>query len=539
MAVVETIRIEGDGSGFEQTINELNEEVKDLNKSVKNVGTTAEKSFDKAEKAVEGVEKQVKETGKSVKDLLKNITALGVVTKLADAASEAFTQNQKVVDVLNTGLFAAQLAVSNLIDYFTGGKKSLREALSGVIQQARELVELQKAAQLAEVQRIKLQFEYQTLAEQARQFRDDELLSIDKRIEANKLLNDILTEQLAKEKESVGAKIAAAEAEYNRIANTENLVALEQARVELIDIEERIIGQTSEYLMNQRSLERERLDLQKQINEAQALELETGLKNYSQTTDLLIASYSFRVKNERELAEEEYERYQKAYYARIFFLNEQIAAAQEAGQTENAQYQSLLDEKYQLDVEYFERNRDLANQRREFDLQSISDAVQTTQQAISAISAFYDARYANDEKNAEKAFNIQKKLSIAQAVVQGVEGVINAYATAQKSPLTSIFPAYPAIAAGTAAAFAASQVALISSQQYQSAGAGGYDSGASTPSVPSQPAQFNLVSRSGDNILVESLAAQFEKPMKAYVVSGEVISGTELDRRRIRTATFG
>ena len=539
MAVVETIRIEGDGSGFEQTINELNEEVKGLNKSVKNVGTTAEKSFDKAEKAVEGVEKQVKETGKSVKDLLKNITALGVVTKLADAASEAFTQNQKVVDVLNTGLFAAQLAVSNLIDYFTGGKKSLREALSGVIQQARELVELQKAAQLAEVQRIKLQFEYQTLAEQARQFRDDELLSIDKRIEANKLLNDILTEQLAKEKESVGAKIAAAEAEYNRIANTENLVALEQARVELIDIEERIIGQTSEYLMNQRSLERERLDLQKQINEAQALELETGLKNYSQTTDLLIASYSFRVKNERELAEEEYERYQKAYYARIFFLNGQIAAAQEAGQTENAQYQSLLDEKYQLDVEYFERNRDLANQRREFDLQSISDAVQTTQQAISAISAFYDARYANDEKNAERAFNIQKKLSIAQAVVQGVESVINAYATAQKSPLTSIFPAYPAIAAGTAAAFAASQVALISSQQYQSAGAGGYDSGASTPSVPSQPAQFNLVSRSGDNILVESLAAQFEKPMKAYVVSGEVISGTELDRRRIRTATFG
>jgi hypothetical protein len=539
MAVVETIRIEGDGSGFEQTVNQINEEVKDLNKNVKNVGATADKSFEKAEKAVKDVEKEVKNTGDGIKDLIKNITALGVITRLTDAASEAFTQNQKVVDVLNTGLFAAQLAVSNLIDYFTGGKKSLREALSGVTQQARELVELQKAAQLAEVQRIKLQFEYQTLAEQARQFRDDELLSIDKRIEANKLLNDILTEQLAKEKESVGAKIAAAEAEYNRIANTENLVALEQARVELIDIEERIIGQTSEYLMNQRSLERERLDLQKQINEAQALELETGLKNYSQTTDLLIASYSFRVKNERELAEEEYERYQKAYYARIFFLNAQIAAAQEAGQTENAQYQSLLDEKYQLDVEYFERNRDLANQRREFDLQSISDAVQTTQQAISAISAFYDARYANDEKNAERAFNIQKKLSIAQAVVQGVESVINAYATAQKSPLTGIYPAYPAIAAGTAAAFAASQVALISSQQYQSAGAGGYDSGASTPSVPSQPAQFNLVSRSGDNILVESLAAQFEKPMKAYVVSGEVISGTELDRRRIRTATFG
>jgi hypothetical protein len=539
MAVVETIRIDGDSTQFDAAVKDLISNINQLNKSIDKVGTEAKQSFNQAEAAVKGVKDEVKETGRGIKDLIRNFGSLAILTKATDAASEAFTQNQKIVDLLNTGVFTVQIAVSNLIDYFTGGKKSLREALSGVTQQARELVELQKEAQLAEVQRIKLQFEYQTLAEQARQFRDDELLSIDKRIEANKLLNDILTEQLAKEKESVGAKIAAAEAEYNRIANTENLVALEQARVELIDIEERIIGQTSEYLMNQRSLERERLDLQKQINEAQALELETGLKNYSQTTDLLIASYSFRVKNERELAEEEYERYQKAYYARIFFLNGQIAAAQEAGQTENAQYQSLLDEKYQLDVEYFERNRDLANQRREFDLQSISDAVQTTQQAISAISAFYDARYANDEKNAEKAFNIQKKLSIAQAVVQGVEGVMNAYATAQKSPLTGIFPAYPAIAAGTAAAFAASQVALISSQQYQSAGAGGYDSGASTPSVPSQPAQFNLVSRSGDNILVESLAAQFEKPMKAYVVSGEVISGTELDRRRIRTATFG
>jgi hypothetical protein len=539
MAVVETIKIEGDGSGFEQSIEDLNKSINELNNSIKVVGNTADKSFDKAEKAAEGVEKQVKDTGKSVTDLIKNITALGVVTKVADAASEAFTGNQKVVDVLNTGLFAAQLLVSNLIDYFTGGKSSLREAFSGVLDQASELVELQKAAQLAEVQRIKLQFEYQTLAEQARQLRDDELLSIDERLAANKLLNDILTEQLAKEKEAVGAKIAAAQAEYNRIQNTENLVALEQARVELIDIEERIIGQTSEYLMNQRSLERERLDIQKQINEAKAQEAETGVKNNAALTDLEVRSFKFRVQNERELAEEEYARYEEAYNIRVQFLNQQIAAAQAAGQTENAQYQQLLDEKFQLDQEYFDRNRDLANRRRELNLQAVSDAVMTTQQAISAISAFYDARYANDEENAEKAFNIQKKLSVAQAVVQGVESVMNAYATAQKSPLTAVFPAYPVVAAGAAGAFAASQVALIQSQQFQAAGGGGYSNYDSGASVPSQPANFNIVSRSGENILVESIASQFQKPIKAYVVSGEVISGTELDRRRVRTATFG
>lgn len=538
MAVVETIRIEGDGSGFEQTVNELNSEVKDLNKNVKGVGDTAQKSFDKAEKAVEAVEQQVKETGKSVTDLIKNITALGVVTKLTDAAGEAFTQNQKVADALNTGLFAAQLLVSNLIDYFTGGKKSLREAFSGILDQSRELIKLQKEAQLADVRRLKTQLQFQTLAEEERQKRDDELLSIEKRIEASEKLRKILEDQLTQEALAVEAKIAAARAEVARIDNIENQVALEQALTEEVDLRERIRGQETEYLMSQRSLERERLELQKQINESQAVQAETLLQmDFSQ--GVWIARNEEAIENQRSLAEEEYERYKNGYKIRVDFLDKQIQAARLAGQIENAQYQSLLDERYQLELEFSDKTKELANQRREFNLQAVSDAVQTTQQAISAIGAFYDARYANDEKNAKKAFEIQKKLSIAQAVVQGVESVINAYATAQKSPLTAVVPAYPAIAAGTAAAFAASQVALISSQQYQAAGAGGYDSGAGTPSVPSQPANFNLVGSYGENILVSSLAEQFQNPIRAYVVSGDVVSGAELDRRRIRTATFG
>ena len=539
MAVVETIRIDGDSSQFDAAVKDLISGINQLNKSIDKIGPEAKQSFGQAETAVKGVKEEVKETGKSVRDLIKNITALGVVTKLTDAASEAFTGNQKVVDTLNTGLFSAQILVSNLIDYFSGGGGSLADAFRGVTSQAKELVDLQNQSKLAEVDRIRLQFEYQTLAEKARQLRDDELSSIDERISKNDLLNDILIEQLAEEGKMVQVKIDAAQAEVNRLDNIENQVALSQALTEEFDIQERILSQTSEYLSNQRSLERERLELQKQINERKAIEAETGVKQFEdeQAQDMVI--YGFKVRTEKELAEMEYERYYNGYQIRKDFLIQQIQDAQAAGQTENAQYQSLLDEKYQLDVEYFERSRDLANQRREFNLQALSDAVKTTGQAIDAISAFYEARYANDEENAEKAFNIQKKLSIAQAVVQGVESVVNAYATAQKSPLTTIFPAYPVVAAGAAAAFSASQVALISNQQYQSASAGGsssYDSGAS---VPSQPANFNIVSKSGNNILMESIASQFDKPMKAYVVSGEVISGTELDRRRIRTATFG
>ncbi len=57
-------------------------------------------------------------------------------------------------------------------------------------------------------------------------------------------------------------------------------------------------------------------------------------------------------------------------------------------------------------------------------------------------------------------------------------------------------------------------------------------------SMPSLPPQFNIVGQSGTNQLLEGIAGTFDQPVRAYVVSGEVLSGSQLDRQRIRTATF-
>ena len=119
--------------------------------------------------------------------------------------------------------------------------------------------------------------------------------------------------------------------------------------------------------------------------------------------------------------------------------------------------------------------------------------------------------------------------------MSGILAVQNAYKTAQGSPYTLLNPAYPFIQAGLAGAFAAAQVASIAKTQFDSQDA---SSLTTSTSSPSQPAQFNIVGQSGTNQLVEGLAGQFDKPIRAYVVSGEVISGSELDRRRLRTATF-
>jgi hypothetical protein len=60
-----------------------------------------------------------------------------------------------------------------------------------------------------------------------------------------------------------------------------------------------------------------------------------------------------------------------------------------------------------------------------------------------------------------------------------------------------------------------------------------------TPTVPSQAPQFNIVGQSGINQLAESIGGQFQQPIRAYVVGQDVTTSQQLQRQRIRTATFG
>jgi hypothetical protein len=61
----------------------------------------------------------------------------------------------------------------------------------------------------------------------------------------------------------------------------------------------------------------------------------------------------------------------------------------------------------------------------------------------------------------------------------------------------------------------------------------------STPTAPSQPPQFNIVGQGGVNQLAQSIGGQFNQPIRAYVVGGDVTTSQQLQRQRVRTATFG
>ena len=132
---------------------------------------------------------------------------------------------------------------------------------------------------------------------------------------------------------------------------------------------------------------------------------------------------------------------------------------------------------------------------------------------------------------------IAKAVSVAQATMSGYEGVVNAYKTAQKSPITVFFPGYPVVQAGLAGAFAAMQIKKILSVQKPTAGGGGSSNmsvgGGSSAPTP----QFNVVGNSGINQITATIGQQ--QPIQAYVVANNVTTAQAMNRNIIENASIG
>ncbi len=144
---------------------------------------------------------------------------------------------------------------------------------------------------------------------------------------------------------------------------------------------------------------------------------------------------------------------------------------------------------------------------------------------------------------AGKDSKVGKAMAIASATVSGYEGVQNAYTTAQKSPITTFFPAYPVVQAALAGAVAIKNIAAIKS--IDSTGKSGTTapptSGGRTsaPPVPSIPPAFNVVGASGTNQLAEAIGEQEQQPVQAYVVANDVTTAQSMDRNIVEGASIG
>ena len=132
--------------------------------------------------------------------------------------------------------------------------------------------------------------------------------------------------------------------------------------------------------------------------------------------------------------------------------------------------------------------------------------------------------------NAEQSFKVGKSLSLAQATIAAIEATQNAFKTAQASPITTVFPAYPFIMAGSAAAVGAANIAKIASMRFNKdggpppgvtppSGGGGGGMGGGSTNAPALDLSF-----------INGQTNQ-PQPLQAYVLATNVSSAQEANEK--------
>jgi len=133
-------------------------------------------------------------------------------------------------------------------------------------------------------------------------------------------------------------------------------------------------------------------------------------------------------------------------------------------------------------------------------------------------------------------FQKSKAIATANVIVDAAQAAVGIFnsRTSLPEPFASINRGvqYAALAATTFAAIRNINAA-------QPTGGGSPPAAVTSPSAPSQPPQFNIVGQGGVNQLAQSIGGQFNQPIRAYVVGGDVTTSQQLQRQRVRTATFG
>ena len=148
----------------------------------------------------------------------------------------------------------------------------------------------------------------------------------------------------------------------------------------------------------------------------------------------------------------------------------------------NAELEKALTEQQGLDIKAIEdkfrdakAEADKETKDKEIaDAQEVKDAkVQMATDSIDAIMNLTSAFAKDNEKSQKRAFEINKKLQIAQALMQTYQGVQAIFAARAASPESILFPAAPFIAASIALATGLANVQNIRKQQFSGGSAGG------------------------------------------------------------------
>jgi hypothetical protein len=447
----------------------------------------------------------VKNLGNAIKDffIVRMQSALDTLGYLGSAISKVFSGDFKgaVEDAKSAG--------KELLDVVTGQEDSfdklapkVKAYVSETVKAAQANVELGKQAEIAAVRQQGIIESFDLQAEKLRQVRDEERNTIDERIEANNKLKATLDEQEEAMLKQVDLQIRAAQAEYDKNQNQENTIRLLEAQQEKEAVLAQIAGFRSEQLSNDLALNREKLELEQSISDAEA---ERAINEATFNAEQIENEY-LRLQALRDVANQEKQIEETR-------LTEKMNSYKVGTQA----FQDAQNELLQFQQENGQKQKELEKDINRAKQQEVTNALGNIAGIVGQNSKF------------------GKAIAVVQAIRDTYTGANKALA---QGGIFGFIGAAAVIAGGLA------NVKQITASKEPTAPSfargGGSTPSISTPTASApQPPAFNIVGAGAGNQLAETIAAQTQQPVKAYVTSQDVTTAQSLERNIVNGAAIG
>ena len=439
----------------------------------------------------------------------------GEFGKAADLATEGFTKIADSALALNPMTAVAYQLGQTIINDVVPAVQKAVTAVNNLVVAQRALRDLQQELIVENAELTKSLEVNQKIAEDTTLAYDERAAALEKVNEANIALARNAAELAAAEESALRQELALADS-YE--AREELETKLAEAVATRIETETALEVKKQEAAKLSRELEQEELDRQRSI--ADTLE---QLRNET-------------IQDEEEAARKGLELAERQTLQEL----EQLRATEEEKEAVREQFR-ILREQQEAEFaakrqEQRDKEDDDAKKKAQDEIDLARDVQSAKLQILSsgfdALGALAQAFASEDEARAERNFKIQKALSLASATISGTEAVLNAYTTAQKSPITALFPAYPVVQAGLAGAFAAAQIATIARSKFKggnpspSADGGGGGAPAYDPTAAINQRNEELTGLQDPGASVTPGGTD-QQPIRAYVVATEVTSAQE------------
>ncbi len=491
-----------------------------------------------AVKRLDGIEKQLVDVGKESKKASKGIggikTALSGVgavltgglfkagSLIFEKLTELFMSNQTVVDSLSIAMNGLKIVFNDIVGFitdisipsFTELKDSIMQGLIDRFNQAKDVAGLLGKAV------VKL-------------FKGDFKGAVESLKEAGKESVDVLTGQ-DKSFEKVTESVKNYAKETFNAAKRQSDLNTQAQLAEAINAK----------LLQQYDRDAE---LQRQIRDDVSLTIEERIAANEELGRILDEQQKVMMDN----AQQQVDAAQAALDIDKDNLDLQIALIN--AQTELADVEAhvtgLRAEQLTNINSLLQEQKDAEDELREIKADAINEELKKKQEASAKAKQLKEAETKAAQEQDKAALGsimqlagegsaVGKAAAVAQVTMAGIEGVQNAYKTAQASPITILNPAYPVIQAALAGAMAASQLAAIMAVPKPSKSGGGGGGGNPAGAMPAAPPAFNIVGAAPENQLAVALGQNESKPVKAFVVSNDVSTAQALDRNIVESATI-